>query len=228
MDNHIISFLQNFEKPAADFLQGKECLICLETFDLETNQFLQLPCKCSNSVYHMDCILKLLNSGLNKNFCPHCKSKYEMRLQQIQTPSPTLDQENINLRTRKFSHILFIHILINSLMNVVNISLSEEEYDKNVPNIISKLLLICYFGKVLVNCFIVFRLKFDYEKIVSDLNFSYMIQTIIFILLIALLSIIKKNYNTIFIITNNLIFSFSDLAFRTIIECKITNRIYIA
>ena len=62
MDNHIISILQKFKKPDAGFLQDKECLICLEPFDLESNKFVQLPCKCSNSVYHIDCIVKLINS----------------------------------------------------------------------------------------------------------------------------------------------------------------------
>ena len=79
MDNHIIIILQKFEKPDTGFLKDKECLICLESLDdLESNKFVQLPCKCSNSVYHIDCIVKLINSGDNKNFCPHCKTKYEI------------------------------------------------------------------------------------------------------------------------------------------------------
>jgi hypothetical protein len=51
MDNHIITFLQNFEKPDESFLKDKECLICLENFDLESNKIVKLPCECSNSVY---------------------------------------------------------------------------------------------------------------------------------------------------------------------------------
>ena len=87
MDNHIISILQNFEKPDHNFLKDKDCLICLESLDdLESNKFVQLPCKCSNSVYHIDCILKLINSGANKNFCPHCKTIYEIPLQVEQIP----------------------------------------------------------------------------------------------------------------------------------------------
>ena len=91
MDNHIISILQNFEKPDYSFLKDKECLICLEPFDLESNKFVQFPCKCSNSVYHIDCIIKLINSGANKNFCPHCKSVYEIPLQVEQIPA-TMNQ----------------------------------------------------------------------------------------------------------------------------------------
>jgi hypothetical protein len=69
MDNHIISILQKFEKPDTTILKDKDCLICLESLDdLESNKFVQLPCKCSNSTYHIDCIIQLLHSGVNKNF----------------------------------------------------------------------------------------------------------------------------------------------------------------
>jgi hypothetical protein len=133
MDNHIITILQKFEKPDANFLKDKECLICLEVFDLESNKFIQFPCKCSNSVYHIDCIIKLINSGANKNFCPHCKSVYEIPLQVEQIPA-TMNQIvpynviNIQLgpdinyeRIKNFTHILVSHIISNSIMNIINI-----------------------------------------------------------------------------------------------------------
>ena len=53
------------KKPDKDFIQDKECLICLES--LEINKIVKLPCECSNSVYHISCIIKLLQSGVNKN-----------------------------------------------------------------------------------------------------------------------------------------------------------------
>ena len=84
MDNHIITILQEFEKPDKSFLIDKECLICLESINIEALKIVKLPCGCSNSVYHIVCILKLLDSGKNKNFCPHCKTNYEIPLQQIQ------------------------------------------------------------------------------------------------------------------------------------------------
>ena len=134
MDNHIISILQNFEKPDHNFLKDKECLICLEVFDLESNKFVQLPCKCSNSTYHIDCIVKLINSGANKNFCPHCKSIYEI------PPIPVAMNQivpynviNIQLgpvinyeRTKNFTHILVCHIISNSIMNIINIVVSRD------------------------------------------------------------------------------------------------------
>ena len=76
MDNFIISNLEKFEKPNKDFIKNKECLICLESIDIEANKIVKLPCGCSNSVYHITCIKRLLDSGQNKNFCPHCKTKY--------------------------------------------------------------------------------------------------------------------------------------------------------
>ena len=57
MDNHIISILQNFDKPDHNFLKDKECLICLESIDIETNKIVKLPCQCKYSVYHIICII---------------------------------------------------------------------------------------------------------------------------------------------------------------------------
>jgi hypothetical protein len=69
--------LQIFEKPDPNFLKDKECLICLEPMmDLEMNLIVKLPCGCANSAYHMNCILQLLESGKNKNFCPCVPCNY--------------------------------------------------------------------------------------------------------------------------------------------------------
>ncbi len=145
MDNHIITILQNFEKPETSFLKDKECLICLETFDLESTEIVKLPCKCANSVYHIVCIVQLLHSGENKNFCPHCKTKYEMPLQtQIQVsrhqvlPYIVISTEISrtwqlqDLQITKITYILIIHILFNSIMNVINIVVARNAFDTNV------------------------------------------------------------------------------------------------
>ena len=140
MDNHIITILQTFEKPDATFLTDKECLICLDAFDLESNQILKLPCGCTNSAYHIDCIVKLLQSGENKNFCPHCKTKYEfpLKIQQMKVSRnqivpyteittnhlPNQAQINQQIHNQKISNltnIIIIHGLSNSVMNVINI-----------------------------------------------------------------------------------------------------------
>ena len=153
MDNHIITILEKFEKPDASFLQEKECLICLEPFDLESNKIVQLPCKCSNSTYHIVCIIKLLHSGANKNFCPHCKSIYEIPLQQIQATGNqivpyivvinTPQQEIHNSQMAHFKHILCVHIFSNSIMNFINICLSRLSFNyKSVEEL--QLLMLFY------------------------------------------------------------------------------------
>ena len=148
MNNHIISILQSFEKPEPEFIKEKECLICLEPFDLEANQHVMLPCKCANSVYHIGCILLLLNSGQNKNFCPHCKSNYEIPLQ-VQVIIPLVQQPQI-LQVTNFTLILMIHILSNSIMNVINIVVSRYCVLPNI-NEAFQVLILFYFGKLFFN-----------------------------------------------------------------------------
>jgi hypothetical protein len=160
MDNHIISILQKFEKPDASFLKDKECLICLESLDdLESNKFVQLPCKCSNSTYHIDCIVKLINSGENKNFCPHCKTKYEipLQIQQIQVLRPRhqvvpYNVINIELgipinyeQIKSFTRILVFHVISNSIMNVINIVVARNYADNNNNPEELQVLMLFYF-----------------------------------------------------------------------------------
>jgi hypothetical protein len=224
MDNHIINF-QNFKKPNNEFIKEKECLICLEFFDIESQQLVQLPCECSNSVYHTTCITQLLNSGQNKNFCPHCKRKYTIISQTTVAPI-ALVPVNDNGRIRMFVTILYVHIVSNSIMNVVNISESRE-YPQEDDNILSKLLLICYFCKLLVNVCIIFKIRADAEKIESYLSLSYTIQTLLIILFICLMSSVKKDYTSIALIINNAFFYLGDVAFSIALECKTMNIVQI-
>jgi len=226
MDNNYIINFQNFKNPDKDFIIDKECLICLESFDLESQQLVQLPCECSNSVYHITCITHLLKSGQNKNFCPHCKRKYTIISQPIVSPIALVPPVNDNGRIRMFVTILYVHILSNSIMNVINISESRE-YPQEDANIVSKLLLICYFCKLLVNICIVCKIRANTEKITSYLRLSYTIQTLLFILFICLMSSVKKDYNSILLIINNIFFYFGDFVFRIALEYKTTNIVQI-
>jgi hypothetical protein len=226
MENHIVSSLQLYKKPEKDFVKDKECLICLETIDLEVAKIVKLPCGCSNSVYHIVCIAQLLSSGKNKNFCPHCKSIYELTLQQVVRPFNliAIQPNTENEQTRTLSYIILVHIFSNSIMNLINIGLSDE-YSENDANIISKILQICYFCKILVNACIVINIKVNFEQINSHLCLSYIIQSVLFILLICLLSIIELNFNSIITLLNNVFFVITDLGFRIRIECKGMNRV---
>jgi hypothetical protein len=230
MDNHIISILQNFEKPDHNFLKDKECLICLEVFDLESNKFVQLPCKCSNSVYHIDCIIKLINSGVNKNFCPHCKSIYEI------PPIPVAMNQvvpyniiNIQLgpdinyeRIRNFTHILVSHIISNSIMNIINIVVSKDWTEVNGhPEL--QVLILFYFCKLFFNYVILMYSKNNINKIEDCLVYSYVFQTVLFCFFVYALTKTKNNINSTVLIVNNVLFNFSDFTFRVIIEYKMRN-----
>ena len=258
MHNDIISNLDNFTKPDKEFIEDKECLICLESIDIETNKIVKLPCQCKYSVYHIICIIKLLHSGKNKNFCPHCKTKYicPSRLRDATNLCPinyvlpsnqvhpidtnTLnyyeyivmnrDIEQINeiytLQLISFSQIMLFHVVVNTLMNIINISVSSNhlEYYQN-PTF--QLLALNYFCKIIFNiCFLIYS-KNNIEKIETCLIYSYTYQILIFGLLIYLLVKIKYNYNCTILIINNILLGFIDLIFRLIIEYKLNNRINI-
>uniref|UniRef100_A0A6C0IJL9 RING-type domain-containing protein n=1 Tax=viral metagenome TaxID=1070528 RepID=A0A6C0IJL9_9ZZZZ len=239
MDNHIITILQNFQKPEASFLQDKECLICLEPIDLEALKIVKLPCGCSNSVYHIDCILKLLHSGKNKNFCPHCKTIYEIPLQQTQQtvarhqvlPYNVLNTEILppnqqihNLRIKIFTKIVMFHILTNSIMNINSIIISKICADYNGYEVLQVLMLF-YFMKLFFNYCMICYAKNTFDKIEDCLIYSYTFQTVLFFTLIYILTKIKNDNNSTFLLVNNLFFSFIDVTFRIIREHKMNNTV---
>jgi hypothetical protein len=226
-DEHKISILQQFEKPDIDFIKDKECLICLEVFDLEANHHVMLPCKCANSVYHVGCILLLLNSGQNKNFCPHCKGNYYMPLQM---PIPNLqqviipNQQQQNLQVTNFTHVLVVHIISNSIMNITNIVASRNAVETNVDEALQVLILF-YFCKLFFNYVILMYSKSHIDRIEDCLVYSYTYQMVIFGFLIYALSKMKTDYNFVILILNNVFLGFGDLAFRIIIEYRMTNAV---
>jgi hypothetical protein len=229
MESKYTKFLHELPKPSKEFIYEKECLICLESFDIESQNFIMLPCLCSNSTYHKDCILKFLNSGENKNFCPHCKTIYNIPSVVIQhvvirpiDTSPVVIQDP---RQKQRMYIFVIHIVFNSVMNISNVALSGEYKDINA-DILSKILIICYYFKILINYFIVIRIKDNRDTVETALAYSYCVQTILFFMLIGLMSIIKNDLYSIALFINNFIFCFGDLSCRLVIENKFANRIY--
>ena len=220
-DEHKISILQTFEKPDIEFIKDKECLICLEPFDLESNHYVMLPCKCANSVYHIGCILLLLNSGQNKNFCPHCKTNYEIPLPSQQLILRPIEQ---NLQVTNFTLILLIHILSNSIMNIANIVVARNAFKTNINEILQVLLLF-YFAKLFFNYCILMYSKNHIDRIEDCLVYSYTYQTVTFGFLIYALSKMKNDNNFIILIANNVFLSFGDLAFRIIIEYRSQNTV---
>ena len=226
--NNIITILQQFEKPNADFIKDKECLICLETNDIEALKIVMLPCKCSNSVYHIDCIVKFLQSGQQKNFCPHCKGKYEIQLEeQIQHLIPVnTNPQNQEIIGGKFTHILVVHILSNSIMNVVNVVVARSCADYNNPEELQVLMLF-YFLKLFFNYCIFMYSKNNIDRIEDCLVYSYVFQTVLFFFLIYTLTKIKNDDNSTVLILNNVLLSLIDVTFRIILEYKTQNRVNI-
>lgn len=150
-----------------------------------------MPCGCSNSVYHIVCIVKLLHSGKNKNFCPHCKTIYEIPLQQIQVarnqvlPYNVINTEilpaNREAQIKKFTKILFIHILSNLIMNINSILILKNYADYNSNGLeILQLLMLFYFSKLFFNYCMLCYAKHNVDKIQHCLVCSYTFQTVLF------------------------------------------------
>lgn len=229
-DQRIEEALQKFEKLDADFLKDKECLICLEPVDLEMNQIVMLPCKCANSAYHIPCITKLLQSGENKNFCPHCKGKYKIEFQQMvaMQNNHLIRIEHANriyeLRISNYVKILLFHLVSNSMMNIIGISFSMS-YPKynNHPEL--NILIFFYFFKLFLNYFMLLFSKSNLDKIETLLAGSYVYKTIVFGFLVYSSCKLTKNNLYIILILNSVLFGVLDLAFRYVLEYKMKNRV---
>ncbi len=222
--------LQSFEKPTTDFLNDKEGLICLESMDLEMNNLVKLPCGCANSTYHIPCIIQLLESGDNKNFCPHCKTKYTILLEQQVTipqvvPLQIIRQElNNDFRIKNKVQILLFHLLINSIMNIISIYVSRSNPGYNKYEELHALLLF-YFLKIFCNFFSLGYSKNNIDKIETVLVVSYVYQTTVFGVLVYTLAIIKNDQLTTSLLANNLVLVIMDVAFRAFVEYRINNRV---
>jgi hypothetical protein len=215
--------LQRFKKPEKEFLKDKECLICLEPIDLEMNQIVKLPCGCANSAYHIPCILQLLGSGENKNFCPHCKTEYNLFLKQFISVQPLVVQPVVDL-LNQFTHIMLVHLISNTLMNIINIAVSRSypEYNREAE---FQVLMLFYFLKLFINFSMLVYAKNDIERIETVLVYSYVYQTVLIGLLIYILAKIKNDSFTTALLVNNLLFGITDLAYRFVVEYKMRNRV---
>jgi hypothetical protein len=228
MNNFIITQLENFEKPDKSFILDKECLICLESIDIELNKIVKLPCSCANSVYHIICIETFLKYGEHKNFCPHCKTKYEIRMQEQlinQTIIPLEINRNIDIyKLTKFTEIMLFHVISNSIMNIINLLIIRGYSKYNLKEYLQVLALF-YFCKIFLNCCIFLFSRNNIEIIQHFLICSYTYQVILIGFIIYSSTKLIDDDNIIILIINNLIFSIIDIFFRIIGEYKIKNRI---
>jgi hypothetical protein len=240
-NNNLIIALEKFKKPDKDFIHDKECLICLESLETEINKIVKLPCTCANSVYHISCIIKLLHSGENKNFCPHCKTKYEIPIVHVHVSvhqgqvvplryyEYLVFQQNIIIpenqeQLKNFTHIMLFHILLNSLMNIINIVATKNHPDHNInPEI--QVAMVFYFLKIFFNYCILLYSKNNLERIENSLVCCYVFQIVLSGVIIYTLTKIKYDINSIILIANNILCNFIDLSFRIIVEYKMQNRV---
>lgn len=233
MEKQIISSLQLYKKPDKDFLKDKDCLICFETIDLEEAKIVKLPCGCANSVYHIHCIVRLLGSGENKNFCPHCRGKYEITLrQEVPVIATTINEANIivphaNPRTQLLSYVMLVHILSNSVMNIINIGMSSDYPNNDGVNIVSKMLLVSFLCKILINAGIIINLKSNIDRLEHHLCLSYTVQSFIFVMLVCLICMIENDFTSVMMLVNNIFFGLTDIGFRVALEYKNVNRVNI-
>lgn len=232
MNNYIN--LKNFEKPDKDFIKDKECLICLESLDIESlDKIVKLPCNCTNSVYHINCIIILLQSGINKNFCPHCKKEYNIprynnesniSLIQVLQYEVVNDEINNNIRNIELFYIYVFHIITNSFLNLFNIGISID-YKNKKENTFLEALVVLFYIKLFLNFFIIIKVKKDETYIKDYLYYSYLFQILIFSLLVYFFNITHNDIKSLALLINNIIFCSGDLMFRLNIHYKILNRI---
>ena len=128
------------------------------------------------------------------------------------------------LQMSNFTHILVVHILSNSIMNVINIVVARDSVETNGDEALQVLLLF-YFVKIFFNYCILMYSRNNIDKIEECLIYSYTYQTVTFGILIYTLTKIKNDYTSTILILNNVILSLGDLAFRIIIEYRSQNAV---
>jgi hypothetical protein len=195
----------NFDR---NILLDKECLICLESIDIEEQKLIKLPCNCSNSIYHISCITTFINSGNNKNFCPHCKNIYNIVEQTDVEQTDVVAEQN----NEKNGIIFVVHIFSNTIMNIINLATITDK------NITEKVFIIITFCKVVVNFGFIIFINKNTIQIKSCVNYSYILQLFLLIMLLIIVSNRKDDFDSIILLANNFLFFFGDLFFRIRIE----------
>lgn len=227
-------------------LNIKECIICLEpmNFNLKSNtckevnfddnsiETISLPCACANSVYHKNCLVRMVLSGPNKNFCPYCTTKYNIKIN-YGTESESEDAEQVRQliiqRELKeiaeyYFRILVFNLLINSIINIICIKYFIIDLKDNKSTYI---LTWMYFIKLLFNFYIGSNSNESNNKIYYLILFNNIVQYILVGFVIILENKIPYKIFVI-LISVQITLSFLDLAIRLYYKLKIkviTNRI---
>ncbi len=244
-------------------IENKECLICLESIKLEvefnnnkktyeeindTKNILSLPCNCAGSIYHRDCIIKMLISGHNKNFCPHCKQTYWLKFHEsvgmnntilpVSIENQTYPNETNNNQNNQSNNLvineviklnyraIIFHLVTNSISNIICLKYFIDDLKYNNKY---RPLIWAYFFKLLFNLYLG---VFSYNKINRVNNVKLLNNLLqIFLILILIFQFSKMN-NQIYIVlfSSQLTFIMGDLITKLVYEYKIaqlTNRVEI-
>jgi len=236
-----MSELENKDNPDIKPISNKECLICLE--ELETN-LIQLPCECSSNIYHRECIDKMLKSGTNKNFCPHCKQKYYISNFLITQHTDIENNTNIIINQneiiditnfitifefrefeRKIKKYIFVsHIFVNMLTNIsmVVIIATNNHFVLFHSNKYTSGLFIFGLFKTLFNN-IILLYSGDYPNLTNKFLFcSYFIQ--IFIIMFFGFTFNKiGRVTSVLLIVNFSLTSFIDFCIRIFFQNDLVN-----
>jgi hypothetical protein len=216
--------LQDFKKPDRDFLKDKDCLICLETVDVEMNLIVALPCNCANSAYHITCITQMLQSGENKNFCPHCKTAYQFCMPVPLVPLVEVAADHQAFILKNYTNMIMFHLLSNTFLNFFNLFLCKTHSSYNT-SVELQALMPFYIFKLLCNSLYLIFLMNNVERIANMLIASYTFQIMLFGLMIYAFTQVKNDINSGFMVMLNVVSGGADALFRFIIERRINNRV---
>lgn len=184
------------------------------------NLIVALPCNCANSAYHITCIVQMLQSGDNKNFCPHCKTAYLAPLTHPVVP----DADHQSFILKNYTHIIMFHLLSNTFLNFFNLFLCKTHSSYN-SSVELQALMPIYIFKLLCNSLYLILLMNNVERIANMLLISYTFQTMLFGLMIYTFTQIENDVNSGFMIMLNVVSGGADVLFRFIIERRIINRV---
>ena len=216
-EEYIILCLKDFDKPDLEIIKDNECLICLDSLNQENKEIVKIPCECSNSTYHIECITKLILSGEKKNFCPHCKTKYEILSKEMKIKKQQFIALYKDFQSKSHLWIMLYHVVINSIINITSGHILLNE--KNL-----KTLSYGYFIKLIINFSIGLYSKYNPTQVFGLIRYSEFCQIILFIILISNYSKILK-YNFIILVICNIFFCFVDKVLRKLFTSSRTTNL---
>ncbi len=213
MNTIIKQKLELLEKPNICDYTDKDCVICLQSLEsgllTEQEKLVQLPCKCGNSIYHTECIQKLVLSRYNDNcypysVCPYCNRNYQLftndELSKLEKNIYEINRRITNkiLCDRNFNvFVMFVHVVFNSILNIILINLND---DSNINEMFSHglekaILTSGHLAKIFLNIALFGYVPTTLDNIDLLLLTSYFCQSLLFgVTMILQDSIIYSKY----------------------------------